>query len=343
MVIRHDKDKMKPGGQAVAPSRSSSLRRKIGIASLIALACAALYILWGLAFSRPALLSYMLSRRVPKLLVIAIVAYAIGSASVIFQTIIRNNIVTPCLLGMDQLYTLIHTAVYFFLGTASVLVQNQGLSFLTDLVLMGLASALVYGLLFRMTGSNVLYILLIGTVLTSLFGSLQSTLTRVMDPNEYETLLATLIPSFDSINTGAILLTVIVLGASALAVRRDLAVLDVLSLGKSGAISLGVDYDRCVRHLLIAVTFYIACATALVGPLAYLGLIIANLSRQFLKTYRHAYLIAGSVLFGAIVLYAGQAVSERLMHYNVPVSVFISVGGGLYFLYLLLRGRKAVG
>ena len=79
----------------------------------------------------------------------------------------------------------------------------------------------------------------------------------------------------------------------------------------------------------------------MVGPLAFLGLIIANLSRQFLRTYRHSQLITGSVLFGMTVLIGGQLLVVRVFVYSVPVSVFITVGGGVYFLYLLLTQRKA--
>ena len=70
-----------------------------------------------------------------------------------------------------------------------------------------------------------------------------------------------------------------------------------------------------------------------------MGLIIANIARQLFKTYRHTYLILGSALIGMVVLVAGQMVVERVYHYAVPVSVFITMGGGIYFLYLLLANR----
>ena len=84
----------------------------------------------------------------------------------------------------------------------------------------------------------------------------------------------------------------------------------------------------------------IAVAPAMVGPISFLGLIIANLSRQLLKTYRHSQLIVGSALFGMLVLIGGQAIVEHVFSYSVPISVFITVGGGLYFLYLLLTNRR---
>lgn len=78
----------------------------------------------------------------------------------------------------------------------------------------------------------------------------------------------------------------------------------------------------------------------MVGPISFLGLIIANLSRQLLKTYRHTYLVLGSALFGIIVLLGGQIIVEHVYSYSVPISVFITVGGGLYFLYLLLSRKQ---
>ena len=184
------------------------------------------------------------------------------------------------------------------------------------------------------------YVLLIGTVLTSFFSSIQTTLTRIMDPNEYDNLLSTLVASFSNVNSEIILVSLIVLAAIMFVLRKDLALLDVLTLGKEQAINLGVDYDRSIRRLLLGVTLCIAVATAMVGPISFLGLIIANLSRQLLRTYRHSQLILGSVFFGMIVLVAGQLIVEHIYSYAIPISVFITVGGGLYFLYLLLTRKK---
>ena len=257
-----------------------------------------------------------------------------------FQTIINNTIVTPCLLGMNTLYTLIHTAVVFFLGSSSIVASNANLAFGVDVILMGITATLLYGWIFRKTKHNVLYVLLVGTVLTSFFGSVQTTLTRVMDPNEYDALLSSLVASFSNINSEILLFSALLLAGVAFALRRELALLDVLTLGKEQAINLGVDYDRCIRRLLLGVTLCIAVATAMVGPISFLGLIIANLSRQLLRTYRHSQLVAGSALFGMAVLVGGQLIVEQVYSYAVPVSVFITVGGGVYFLYLLVARKK---
>ncbi len=292
-------------------------------------------------FENEKLFRYAMRLRTPKLIVMLITAFAIGGASIVFQSIINNTIVTPCLLGMNSLYTLIHTAVVFFAGTGSFLALNANASFAVDVVLMGLVATVIYGWLFQKTRHNVLYVLLIGTVLSSFFSSIQTTLTRIMDPNEYDTLLTTLVASFSNVNSEIILLSILLLSAVIFVLRKDLMLLDVLTLGKEQAINLGVDYDRSIRRLLLGVTLCIAVATAMVGPISFLGLIIANLARQFLKTYRHPQLILGSALFGMIVLVGGQLLVEHVFTYSIPVSVFITVGGGIYFLYLLLTAKKA--
>lgn len=316
-----------------------NIRKLMFMLLLVALAGAA-YMLVGVNFENQKLFAYAMKIRTPKLIAMLITAFAIGGASIVFQSIINNTIVTPCLLGMNSLYTLIHTAIVFFAGSGSLLARNANAAFAADLLLMGVVATVVYSYLFKKTRYNVLYVLLIGTVLSSFFSSIQTTLTRVMDPNEYDSLLSTLVASFSNINSEIILFSVVVLAVVIFVLRKDLALLNVITLGKDQAVNLGVDYDRTIRRLLLGVTLCIAVATAMVGPISFLGLIIANLSRQLLKTFRHGQLILGSALFGMIVLVGGQLIVEQFFTYAIPVSVFITVGGGIYFLYLLLTNRR---
>lgn len=315
-------------------------RQKLVILVILTLLAAVLYMLTDVNFQNEKLFWYAMKIRTPKLIVMLITAFAIGGASIVFQSIINNTIVTPCLLGMNSLYTLIHTAVVFVVGSGSLLAVNPNASFAVDLILMGITATIVYSYLFKKTNYNVLYVLLIGTVLNSFFGSIQTSLTRVMNPNEYDSLLATLVASFSNINSAIIILSLAVMGSVIFVLRKDIALLDVITLGREQAINLGVDYDRCIRRLLLGVTLFIAVATAMVGPISFLGLIIANLSRQLLRTYRHSQLILGSALFGMIILVAGQTIVEQVYTYTIPISVFITVFGGIYFLYLLLKERR---
>ena len=317
-------------------------RKKMYMLTFIVMGVCAAYLFINSYPEKPRLFQYILSLRIPTLVVMLIAAFAIGSASLIFQSIINNRIVTPCLLGMNSMYTLVHTAVVFVVGSGSIFATNSNLSFAVDLIVMSVAATFVYSYMFKKTGNNVLYVLLIGTVLSSFFGSIQSTMIRVMDPNEYDTLLTTLVADFNNINVEVITFSLILLIALAMFLWKDLMLLDVITLGRDQAINLGVDYDRTVRRLLLGVVLCIAVATAMVGPISFLGLIIANLARQFLKTYKHSRLIVGSALMGMLAIIAGQLISQHVFSYAVPISTFITIGGGIYFLYLLLFKKGGI-
>ncbi len=316
-------------------------RRRLKTSMMVLAGLVLLFIgLYQFAFVNPKFFAYAMGLRLPRLAVILIAGFAISAAAIVFQTIIRNTIVTPCLLGMNSLYLLIHTAVVFFLGSGSLFAVNPVYAFAADVIVMGVVAGFIYYTIFQKTGGNVLYVLLIGTVLSTFFSSMQNSLTRIMDPNEYDALLNTLTASFTNVNAACIIPGALLLAAIAWWLRKDLAILDVISLGREQAVSLGVDYERTLRRLMVGVALYIAVATALVGPLSFLGLITANVARQLFTTYRHTWLIAGSACVGMLILTAGQFVVEHVMVYAVPVSVFVTIGGGIYFLYLVLTAGK---
>lgn len=316
-------------------------RRRLKTSMVVLAGLVLLFIgLYQFAFVNPKFFAYAMGLRLPRLAVILIAGFAISAAAIVFQTIIRNTIVTPCLLGMNSLYLLIHTAVVFFLGSGSLFAVNPVYAFAADVIVMGVVAGFIYYTIFQKTGGNVLYVLLIGTVLSTFFSSMQNSLTRIMDPNEYDALLNTLTASFTNVNAACIIPGALLLAAIAWWLRKDLAILDVISLGREQAVSLGVDYERPLRRLMVGIALYIAVATALVGPLSFLGLITANVARQLFTTYRHTWLIAGSACVGMLILTAGQFVVEHVMVYAVPVSVFVPIGGGIYFLYLVLTAGK---
>ena len=321
--------------------RQKSSQRRLLVMTAVAFAAITCYLFLNSHPEKPQLFRYILRLRFPTLMCMIIACISIGAATLVFQSIVNNRIVTPALLGMNAVYSFLHTAAVFVFGTGSVLFLDTNLAFAVDLVTMGVVGTLIYWYLFQYTGHNILYIMLIGTVLSSLFGSVQSAMIRVMDPNEYDALLTTLVADFNHVNGEIIILAVIALAVIGIVLRKELKLLDVISMGRDQAINLGVDYDRVIRRLLFGVVLCMAVATAAVGPVSFLGLIVANLSRQMLKTYRHSYLIAGASLLGMAALIGGQMISQHLFHFTVPVSTFVTIAGGIYFLYLLLSGKGA--
>ena len=316
-------------------------RIRLLMLAILVLAAVVTYLLIHAHPEKPKLFRYILGLRIPTLICMMIASVSIGASTMIFQSIVHNRIVTPALLGMNAIYSFLHTAAVFVLGTGSSLYLNANLAFAVDLVTMGTVATVIYWYLFRVTGHNILYIMLIGTVLSSFFGSVQSAMIRVMDPNEYDALLTTLVADFNNVNGEIIVFAIASLVVIAVLLRKELGLLDVITLGRHQAINLGVDYDRVIRKLLFGVVLCMAVATATIGPVSFLGLIVANLSRQILKTYKHTYLIAGASLIGMLALIGGQLIAQHIFHFTVPVSTFVTIAGGVYFLYLLLMKKGA--
>ncbi len=283
---------------------------------------------------------FALSIRTPKLAAMFIAAVCIGGSSLIFQTLVNNKIITPCLLGMNSLYLTIHTLLVLFFGLSSFVTTNKNLAFVFDLVVMCITAAAIYGWIFKKTGTNVLYVLLIGTVLATLFNSISQTAVRAMDPNDYDALLTSLTATVSNVNSSILTLSGVICLVIAVYLLPYVKILDVMALGRNCAVDLGIDYEKTLRRMLIIVCILIATATALVGPLSFMGLITTNISRQLFKTGKHFYLISGSILVSVITLTAGQIIIEHVLVYSVPISVFITLGGGAYFLYLILKDTK---
>lgn len=141
---------------------------------IVVLAACAVFLLINNPINKPRIFKMFLGWRLPTLLCMVIASVSIGVATLIFQSIVNNRIVTPALLGMNAIYSFLHTAAVFVFGTGSVLYLNANLSFAVDLLSMGVVGTLIYWVLFKKTGHNILYIMLIGTVLSSFFGSVQS-------------------------------------------------------------------------------------------------------------------------------------------------------------------------
>ena len=93
---------------------------------------------------------------------------------------------------------------------------------------------------------------------------------------------------------------------------------------------------------MLSVTLLVGVATALVGPITFLGFIITNVAREIFKTYRHTYLIGGSILIGIFTLAFAQVLVEHIFNFSTTLSVLINLIGGIYFIAtLLIQSKKA--
>lgn len=286
--------------------------------------------------------NYALPRRSIKVLAMVITGCAIAYSTVIFQTITHNRILTPSIMGLDALYLLLQTVLIFFLGSDHITIVNKQVNFLLSVMAMIIFALLLYRFLFNNKGNQPIYfLLLIGIIVGTFFSSISTFLQVLIDPNEFSIVQDRMFASFNNVNTDLVWWALIITSIVFLIGWRSIHLLDVLSLGRDQAINLGVPYESIVKKMLVLSAVLIAISTALVGPITFFGLIVANLSYQFFKSYRHSILITGAMLMSIIALIGGQWVVERIFTFSTTLSVIINFIGGVYFIYLLLKESKS--
>ncbi|MGM0837552.1 MAG: iron chelate uptake ABC transporter family permease subunit [Bacillota bacterium] len=283
---------------------------------------------------------YILPRRAIKVLAILLTGSAIAFSTVIFQTITSNRILTPSIIGLDSLYMLIQTFLIFVFGSTSFIAMNKNMNFLISIFLMVGFAMLLYRFLFKGEGRNIYFLLLVGIVFGTLFGSLSTFMQVLIDPNEFMMVQDRMFASFNNVNSDLLILSFVLFGGILLYTARFIKYLDVLSLGKDHAINLGVPYNQVVQRLLIVIAILVSLSTALVGPITFLGLLVANITYEFMKTYQHKHLLTASILISISALVGGQLIVERVFTFSTTLSVIINFIGGTYFIYLLLRESK---
>ena len=309
---------------------------KLGILTIVTVILIAVFLFTDVKGSW----DYVLSKRTEKIFAMILTGAAIAFSTVVFQTITNNKILTPSIIGLDSLYMLIQTFLVFTLGSTSSL-MSQNINFFISIGLMVVFVGILYKMIFKREGSNLYFLLLIGIIFGTLFESISSFMQVLIDPNEFMRIQDKMFASFNSINSELLMISFVLMILITLYFLQFIKYLDVLSLGKDQAINLGVDYDRIVKRLLVVVAILISIATALVGPITFLGLLVVNVTYQLFNTYQHKFLLLGSILVGIISLVGGQLIVERVFTFSTTLSVIVNFIGGVYFIYLLLKQSKA--
>lgn len=311
-------------------------KQKLFFLLVLTIVCISLFIFQGLNAKN---FDYNMSRRIPKIIAICITGVSIAVSSMLFQTVTNNRILTPSILGLDSLYNFGQTLCIFAFGVNSMMMTDKKINFFASVFIMLLGTVILYKSVLK-KGSNIFTLLLVGTVVGTLFRSLSSFMSVLIDPNDFIVLQGKMFASFNNVNTDILLIVTVIIIFIGLYLYRDISKLDVMLLGRETAINLGVDHDKLSKKILLIVAVLVSISTALVGPITFLGILVVNLSYHMFSTYRHIYLIAGASLISMIALVGGQFIVERVLNFSSTVSIIINFIGGIYFIYLLIKQAK---
>ncbi|EAK0661233.1 enterochelin ABC transporter permease CeuC [Campylobacter coli] len=311
------------------------MRKKILILAFLTLIMALVFVFAGLKdFDE-----YALKNRFLQIAAIVIVAICIAVSTVIFQTLCNNKILTPAIIGLDSLYMLLQSALVFSLGSANLNVYRNDINFLITLACMVVFSLGLYKILFS-SDKSIYLIMLLGLIFGTLFSTLSSFFEILIDPDEFMIIQGRMFASFDNVAFDVLALAYIVTLLSFIWIFRYMKFLDPLSLGKDLSINLGINYQKISKHLMIIIAILTSISTALVGPITFLGLLVVNITYELFKTAKHSILLLACILISILALLGGVFFVSRIFDYNTTISVIINFLGGIYFIYLVLKGNK---
>jgi len=295
-----------------------------------------LFFLYDMNYS---ILLYIIKKRFEKIVSMILVGSAIAMATLAFQSITNNRILTPGILGLDALYIMMQLVSVVFLGSVTSLIMNPYISFIVSTLLMTGFSLMIYRTIFKRSES-IYFMVLVGIVLGTFFTSLNGMLQIMLSPDVFNLVIDKLFANFSKVNDailvfcGGIILLIFIL------LFKKRYVLDVLSLGKDYSINLGLDYEKEVNYILVLVFILISVSTALVGPITFLGFFAVNIAKNYLSNQKHNHLMVASSLIAVITLVLGQLLVEHVFEFGLPISVLISLIGGSYFIAMLLKENR---
>lgn len=304
--------------------------------TLLALLLTAFYLLWGGAWGIP----YILGLRLEKAALFLFASVASSWATISFQAIVRNHFLTPGILGVDAYYRFLQTLLVFSGAGLGLRETSPALQFVSVCALMAGSYFLLSRLSWREISFDLHTVLMMGLVLVTLFGSASTFFQVLLDPNEYDKLQTRLFAGFQGVEESVLLLACLITVPILYRLWQKRRIMEVLSLGREAAVSLGVEPDREIRSIFLMVVLLSTVPAALTGSMLFLGFTTANLTYPLFRTYRMDMLLPAASCIGFLLLISGQFLVEQVFQLQTNVSILVEWGGGIFFFGMLWRGRR---
>lgn len=272
--------------------------------------------------------------RLPRAVLAVVVGLSFGLAGVAFQTMLRNPLASPDIIGISAGSS---AAAAF----AIVMLGLSGFAVSVFAIVAGLAVALLIYLLSSRAGSAGTRLILIGIGIAAMLDALTQYVLSQAGQWDLQEALRWLNGSLngvtwnDVITAGAALL---VLGPVLLSRSRDLA---ALQLGDDTAAAIGTRVDRTRLLVVVTAVGLIAFATATTGPIAFVAFLSGPIAARVVGP--RGSLLVPSALIGALLVLVADFVGQYALGIRYPVGIVTGVLGAPYLLYLIVRTNRAGG
>ncbi|MFM1539463.1 iron chelate uptake ABC transporter family permease subunit [Helcococcus bovis] len=278
-----------------------------------------------------------ITRRINSIIAMGIASICHSAATVSFQTVAQNKIITPSILGFEALYSTIQTSLVYFFGLTTLINFSGNTAFIIQLLIMMIFSILLYSWFLFGKQKNLQLLILIGIVFGTGLKSFAAFMRRLLNPNEFDVLQAKLFASVNNSNSDSFPIAIALVILSVTIIFINSRKLNVLALGKDVAINLGVNHKKITTIFLIFISILISVSTSLIGPITFLGFLVSMLTYQIAKTYDHKYLLPMSILVAYLIMTAAYFIMNHIFYAQGVVSILIEFVGGITFLVIILR------
>ena len=281
--------------------------------------------------------------RLPKSLTAIITGGGLAVAGLLMQTLFRNPLAGPFVLGLSSgaslgVAILILGASAFggvlgglLLSSWSLVIASALGSFLVLLAVMAIA--------FRV--KDTMAILIIGLMFGSVTGAVVSVLSYFSNAEQLQKYIFWSFGSLGNMSWNSILILLICFIIGILISVICIKPLNMLLLGENYAKSMGLNFKRTTFLIIIATSILAGGITAFAGPIAFIGLAVPHLTRQFITTSNHKILLPAVLLCGSILMLICDTIAQiPFSEYTLPINAITSLLGAPIVIWLLVRKRK---
>jgi len=285
----------------------------------------------------------IMNYRVPKAVTALIVGSGLGISGLLMQTLFRNPLAGPYVLGLSSGASLgvalvILGASVFGVSFAAILVSQWSLVIAASL---GSFMVLLAVIVVSTRVKDTMAILIIGLMFASVTAAIVSVLSYFSSAEQLQRYIFWSFGSLGNLSWNELLVLGGIYCVGTIATILSIKPLNALLLGDNYAKSLGVNLKQSRFIIILATSCFAGSITAFVGPIAFVGLAVPHLTKLLFNTSNHKILIPAVGICGAILMLFCDSVSQLPMsEYTLPINAVTSLVGAPVVIWLLVRKKK---
>lgn len=280
--------------------------------------------------------------RLARLITAMIAGAALSVSGLLMQTIFRNPLAGPYVLGISNGASL--GVAVIVLGSGMFL-PSADVSNFAILIAAGLGAAAVLMLILAVSlrVRDILSILIVGILVSGVVASVVNVMQFFSNEVNVKSYVVWTMGSLDSVsfNDSVVLIPVCLIMCAVLYMFSKK--LNILLLGEQFAVSMGLNIKWLRVIIFIGVSVLTGAVTAFCGPLGFIGLAVPHISRWIFNTSDHFVLVPASMILGAAFLLCGDILSHTLYSQGVlPINAVISILGAPFIIWIVFKNQRTV-